>query len=73
MQSAAPAAAPPRYVVGVDGGTEGMRAGVFDTADGVEVAYASEPYATSFPHPSWCACAVQQRILSHTRTELPRR
>ena len=40
-------------VVGVDGGTEGLRAGVYRCSDGTELGYASAPYATSYPHPSW--------------------
>jgi len=42
-----------RYVIGIDGGTEGVRAGVFSTADGRELGYASASYATSFPRPGW--------------------
>lgn len=41
-----------RYVIGVDGGTEGLRAGVFDL-QGHPVAYASTPYATAYPQPGW--------------------
>jgi hypothetical protein len=41
-----------RYVIGVDGGTESLRAGVFDLT-GTPVAMASSSYATSFPQPSW--------------------
>jgi ribulose kinase len=40
------------YFVGVDGGTEGLRAGVFD-ARGHPLAFASRPYPTDFPKPSW--------------------
>ena len=40
----------PRYVIGVDGGTEALRAGVFDV-HGVPLAYAATPYATQYPHP----------------------
>lgn len=42
----------PSYVIGVDGGTEGIRAGVFDT-EGTAVAFASCPYVTLFPQPGW--------------------
>lgn len=41
-----------KYVIGVDGGTESLRAGVFDLT-GKPVAMASAPYVTSFPQPSW--------------------
>lgn len=41
-----------RYYIGIDGGTESVRAGVFD-ATGKPLAFASEPYATTFEHPSW--------------------
>jgi len=40
------------YVIGVDGGTGGMRAGVFDL-QGTPVAFASTEYETRFPQPSW--------------------
>jgi len=45
--------APPRYVIGVDGGTESLRAGVFDSATGKPLAFAASPYPTTYPHPSW--------------------
>ena len=41
-----------RYVIGVDGGTESLRAGVFDL-QGRPRALASSTYATHFPQPSW--------------------
>eukprot|EP00798_Chlamydomonas_sp_ICE-L_P030476 gene30476-35489_t len=41
-----------RFVVGVDGGTEGLRAGVFDLHGEMMSSYSS-PYPTHFPHPSW--------------------
>ena len=41
-----------RCVIGVDGGTEGLRAGVIDL-DGTPLAFASTPYETRFPHPAW--------------------
>ena len=40
------------FVIGVDGGTGGMRAGVFDL-QGTPVAFASTEYETRFPQPSW--------------------
>ena len=41
-----------KYVIGVDGGTESLRAGVFDLS-GKPVAMAAASYPTSFPQPSW--------------------
>lgn len=40
------------YVIGIDGGTEGVRAGVFDLA-GNPAALAVEPYPVRHPHPGW--------------------
>ena len=40
------------YLIGVDGGTESIRAGVFDTT-GKPLAYASTNYNTNFPSPGW--------------------
>ena len=40
------------YVLGVDGGTESLRAGVFDL-QGRPHAFASSAYATHFPQPGW--------------------
>jgi ribulose kinase len=40
------------YLLGIDGGTESLRAAVFDTS-GQVLSNASAPYATAFPHPSW--------------------
>ena len=42
------------YLIGVDGGTESIRAGVFDTT-GNPLAYASTNYKTNFPSPGWAA------------------
>ncbi|PSC72161.1 carbohydrate kinase [Micractinium conductrix] len=42
----------PSYVIGVDGGTESLRAGVFDAA-GTPLSFASAPYPTAFPAPGW--------------------
>ena len=39
-------------LAGVDGGTESIRAGVFDLA-GTPLSFASHPYPTAFPHPGW--------------------
>lgn len=38
--------------LGIDGGTEGVRAGLFDER-GNALAYASKPYPTHFPRPGW--------------------
>ncbi len=40
------------YVIGVDGGTESIRAFVFDLS-GRPIASVATPYKTDFPHPSW--------------------
>ncbi len=41
-----------KYLLGVDGGTEGLHAGIFDVF-GTSLAYASTSYPTQFPAPSW--------------------
>ena len=41
-----------RYVIGVDGGTESLRAGVFDLR-GRPRAFASSAYPTNYPQPGW--------------------
>ena len=41
-----------KYLLGVDGGTEGLRAGIFDIS-GTPLAYASTTYTTQFTAPSW--------------------
>ena len=43
---------PGPYVIGIDGGTESLRAGVFDTA-GTPLAFATAAYETQFPQPGW--------------------
>ena len=40
------------YLIGVDGGTESLRAGVFDL-EGTPLAFASTAYPTHFPNPGW--------------------
>ncbi len=39
-------------IIGLDGGTEGIRAGVFDLF-GRPLAFAAQSYATAYPRPSW--------------------
>lgn len=41
-----------RCIIGVDGGTEGLRAGVFDLS-GKALAFASSCYPTAFPQSGW--------------------
>ena len=41
-----------KYVIGVDGGTESLRAGIFDLL-GNPLAFASVTYPTNFPIPGW--------------------
>ena len=43
---------PGPYVIGVDGGTESLRAGVFDLT-GTPLAFAASSYRTDYPQPSW--------------------
>jgi len=40
------------HVLGIDGGTESLRAFIFDL-NGTPVASHATPYATAFPHPAW--------------------
>ncbi len=40
------------YFMGIDGGTESVRVGIFD-CDGTPVGFASRPYALKHPHPGW--------------------
>ena len=40
------------YVIGVDGGTESLRASIFDL-QGNQVAVCSAPYETKYPQSSW--------------------
>lgn len=56
----------PPYVIGVDGGTEGIRAGVFDT-EGRALAFFSCPYKTSFPRPGWAQQVEQSDVLSYVK------
>jgi sugar (pentulose or hexulose) kinase len=53
--SRAHTAAASMYVVGVDGGTESIRAGVYAAADGTLLASAAVAYrsGTSYPRPGW--------------------
>ena len=41
-----------KYFLGIDGGTESIRAGIFD-ANGRALGFEASPYQTSFPHASW--------------------
>jgi FGGY-family pentulose kinase len=40
------------FILGIDGGTEAIKAGLFDL-QGKLIAWAAKPYQTSFPHPGW--------------------
>lgn len=42
-----------KYVLGVDGGTGGIRAGLFDIATGAPVGFSDTPYVTEYPQPGW--------------------
>eukprot|EP00959_Pyramimonas_sp_CCMP1952_P139685 2923306-Pyramimonas_sp.AAC.3 len=61
-----------KYVLGVDGGTESIRCGVF-TLSGEPVGFASTPYKTHFPKAGWAeqnpedwwsgiGCSVQKAL-----------
>ena len=54
------------FLIGVDGGTESIRAGVCDTK-GNPLAYASTNYQTNFPYPGW----AEQEPVSYTHLTLP--
>ncbi len=41
-----------KYVLGFDGGTGGIRAGIYDSS-GNEISFASTEYPTYHPHPGW--------------------
>ena len=43
----------PKYVLGVDGGTGGIRAGLFESATGAPVGFADTPYDTTHPEPGY--------------------
>jgi hypothetical protein len=43
----------PPCVIGIDFGTESVRAGVFDALTGEALSFCSEPYETTHPRPSW--------------------
>jgi sugar (pentulose or hexulose) kinase len=40
------------YLIGIDGGTESVRVGIFDQ-EGTPVVFSSEEYATEHPRPGW--------------------
>lgn len=42
----------PPYIMGIDGGTEAIKAGLFDL-QGNLIAMGSRNYSTAFPHPGW--------------------
>lgn len=66
------------YVLGLDGGTEGMRVGLFD-ALGRPVIFVREPYESTHARPGWAEqspqdwwdCAVRgiRRVLQETRVD----
>lgn len=63
-----------RYVIGLDGGTEGLRVGVFDTA-GTPVTYTRAEYQTRFPHPGWAEQSPEdwwRAVVDAVRTALTR-
>jgi ribulokinase len=57
-----------RYVIGVDGGTESLRVGIFDLS-GRPAGFAAAGYATRFPAPGWAEqdprdwwCAIGEAV-----------
>ena len=42
-----------KYVLGIDGGTGGIRAGLFEVMTGAPVGFADTPYDTHYPRPGW--------------------
>ena len=46
-------------VIGIDGGTESIRAGIF-RKDGTLAGVAAAPYATTFPQPGWAEQSPQE-------------
>src|SRR5437773_1536362 len=40
------------YFIGIDGGTESVRVGIFDR-EGTLVGFASQPYPLTHPRPGW--------------------
>jgi sugar (pentulose or hexulose) kinase len=40
------------YLIGIDGGTEGVRVGIFDR-EGSPVVFSSKDYELRHPHPGW--------------------
>ncbi|TAM68533.1 MAG: hypothetical protein EPN48_11030 [Microbacteriaceae bacterium] len=62
------------YVIGLDGGTEGLRVGIFDTS-GRPVVYTRAEYRTTFPHPGWAEQDPEdwwQAVVSGIRQALAR-
>ena len=48
-----PDPASPPYVLGLDVGTQSLRAALVDPRDGRTVAFATAPIETTYPHPTW--------------------
>src|SRR5947209_954576 len=42
----------PPYVLGIDGGTNAIKVGLYDLR-GNRIGYGAYPYTTTFPHPGW--------------------
>ena len=52
MDGETPSAGHGPFLIGIDGGTEGLRAGVFNAA-GRALAFAATPYGLAHPRPGW--------------------
>lgn len=64
-----PAGTQPPYLLGIDYGTESCRVAIIDSV-GTPLAFASTPYATSFPQPGWAEQKVEdweKALVSSTR------
>ena len=45
----------PPYVLGLDVGTQSLRAALVDPRDGRTAAFATAPIETTYPRPTWAA------------------
>ena len=59
------------YLIGIDGGTESVRVGIFDR-EGTPLIFSSEEYATEHPRPGWavsrCSCVTSSSLIRRSDT-----